>query len=464
MGVKSPPFKGGEKSFAYIEYFPILCSHQNTIINETFIRHSAFGIRHSNYKLQIANCTMAVAARLIALQQKTARLIALLPVILCNHAFAQTTDWKISGNSVTTDSKLGTNTGYSLIIETDNLERMRVTPLGNIGIGTASPSAQLEVAGDFKLGGQIRLGLFENASAENERIVYTNPDGTLMTMSREQMVGLMHTTACFMKPGAMYPSPTWQSEEGQYAGRLFTGTSCPAYVGIGTANPMTELDVVGSARINSNLVVGGEPLFDTNRSFQIGSYNDPALVVAPNGQLTMNFSGTNESPFVINHTSTGDQLFAVNRQGGIEITYQPEFNQDNPPQELLADIFRVRNGENNDDLISINSDGRIRCQGIVVKHPPFWPDYVFKPDYKLRPLWEVEDYIQQEGHLPGVPSETEIMNDGMDMQQLIVTLTEKVEELTLYIIQQQHEIDALNRGDAINRVPTVVPTPKNQQP
>ena len=400
------------------------------------------------------------AAGFIALHpKKSARLIALL-VIFGNNMIAQTTDWKISGNSVTTDSKLGTNTGYSLIIETDNLERMRVTPLGNIGIGTSNPSAKLEVAGNFKLGGELKLDLMENSAAETHRLIYTDPSGTLMVMSREEMVGLMHTTACFMKPGAMYPSPTWQSEEGQYAGRLFTGTSCPAYVGIGTANPMTELDVVGSARINSSLVVGGEAQFDINRSFQIGSYDDPALVVAPNGQLTMNFSGTNESPLVINHTSTGDQLFAVNRQGGIEITYQPEFNQDNPPQELLADIFRVRNGENNDDLISINSDGRIRCQGIVVKHPPFWPDYVFKPDYKLRPLCEVEDYIQQEGHLPGVPSETEIMNDGMDMQQLIVALTEKVEELTLYIIQQQKEIDQLRPvGSRFIAIPTTPTTP-----
>jgi hypothetical protein len=386
-------------------------------------------------------------------------------VLICFHSIysnAQTTDWKISGNSVTTDSKLGTNTGYSLIIETANLERMRVTPLGKIGIGTNNPSAQLDVVGDFKLSGEIKLGLFENTAAENERMVYSNPEGTLMTMSRDELVAQISKTSCFTKLGEIHPSPAWQSESGQYAGKLFTGNTCPAYVGIGTDDPWTELDVIGSARVSSNLVVGGEAQFDINRKFQIGSYSAPILYVTPIGQLLMHYSGTNQSPLLIQHAASGDALFEINHQGGVEITYQPEYNEAIPPQELMADIFRVRHGETGEDLLSINSDGRLRCQGIVVKHPPFRPDYVFKPDYKLRPLNEVESYIQTEGHLQGMPSEAEIIESGMDLQQLVVVLTEKVEELTLYIIQQQKEIDSI-RWDAMNRVPTS-PTLKNQKP
>jgi hypothetical protein len=406
-------------------------------------------------------------ARFITLMRDiAARLIALLLVIFANDLVAQTTDWKLSGNSVTTDSKLGTNTGYSLIIETNNLERMRVTALGQVGIGTTTPSAQLDVVGDFKLAGQIKLGLLENSTAENHRLIYSDPNGTLMAMSREEMVGLVHTTACFMKPGAMYPSPSWQSEEGQYAGKLFTGTGCPAYVGIGTSNPMAELDVIGSARINTSLVVGGEAQFNVNRTLQLGSYEAPLLYVTTNGQFVWTYSGNDESPMVLRHAGSGDRMFEINHQGGIEIMYQPAFNDQTPPQELLADIFRVRHGETEEDLFSINSDGRVRCQGIVVKHPPFWPDYVFKSDYKLRTLQEVESYIQTEGHLPGIPSEAEIVQSGMDLPQLIVVLTEKVEELTLYIIQQQKEIDSILCGDAIHPVPTnqTTPTPKNQKP
>ncbi|MEN9348534.1 MAG: hypothetical protein RLZZ77_2045 [Bacteroidota bacterium] len=61
-----------------------------------------------------------------------------------NTVLAQTLEWKLNGNTVTSDSKLGTNNGYDLIIETGNLERFRVTDAGNIGIGLAFPEHKLD--------------------------------------------------------------------------------------------------------------------------------------------------------------------------------------------------------------------------------------------------------------------------------------------------------------------------------
>lgn len=72
-----------------------------------------------------------------------------------------------------------------------------------------------------------------------------------------------------------------------------------------------------------------------------------------------------------------------------------------------------------------------------------WPDYVFKNDYQLLNLYETEEYVYTNGHLPGVPSAQEVENDGVNVGEMNKVLLEKVEELTLHIIDLQKQVDEL---------------------
>jgi hypothetical protein len=72
-----------------------------------------------------------------------------------------------------------------------------------------------------------------------------------------------------------------------------------------------------------------------------------------------------------------------------------------------------------------------------------WADYVFAPDYRLRPLKEVEFYIKENKHLPEVPSASEVASNGIDIATMDATLLKKIEELTLYIIEQEKRIEVL---------------------
>ena len=74
-----------------------------------------------------------------------------------------------------------------------------------------------------------------------------------------------------------------------------------------------------------------------------------------------------------------------------------------------------------------------------------WPDYVFAQDYDLRSLEEVEAYIKAESHLPEVPSAEEVATEGFDLGDMDATLLKKVEELTLYIIEQNKKLEAQNQ-------------------
>jgi hypothetical protein len=76
-----------------------------------------------------------------------------------------------------------------------------------------------------------------------------------------------------------------------------------------------------------------------------------------------------------------------------------------------------------------------------------WADFVFKDDYKLAGLYEVENFIKENKHLPGIPSEADVKRDGIDVAEMDARLLQKIEELTLYIIKLQKEVDVLKANN-----------------
>lgn len=77
----------------------------------------------------------------------------------------------------------------------------------------------------------------------------------------------------------------------------------------------------------------------------------------------------------------------------------------------------------------------------------YWPDYVFGTEYNLMSLKELEQYVNANKHLPGVPSAQEIEKKGdVDLGAMNTLLLEKVEELTRYVIDLQNQIDELKNG------------------
>jgi hypothetical protein len=80
---------------------------------------------------------------------------------------------------------------------------------------------------------------------------------------------------------------------------------------------------------------------------------------------------------------------------------------------------------------------------------PLVPDYVFAEDYNLRTLEELDEYIKQNKHLPEIPSAQEIEKNGLMLAKMNIDLLKKIEELTLYSIQQNREIQIL-KNDNLN--------------
>lgn len=90
--------------------------------------------------------------------------------------------------------------------------------------------------------------------------------------------------------------------------------------------------------------------------------------------------------------------------------------------------------------------GEVLCETLTIADINDWPDWVFSKDYTLRPLSEVEAFVREHGHLPGISSAKELeSNGGVNVGEMQKDILQKVEELTLYIIQQQKEIESLKK-------------------
>lgn len=141
-------------------------------------------------------------------------------------------------------------------------------------------------------------------------------------------------------------------------------------------------------------------------------------------------------------------MFVVQADGKVGI------KNDNPANEL--DVNGTISSHNlltsgSIGIGTINTDGyKLAVNGIIrakeIKVESDWADFVFKKGYKLPTLEEVEQHIDEKGTLPGVPSEKEVKANGVNVAETNALLLQKIEELTLYIIEMKKEINELKKN------------------
>lgn len=88
-------------------------------------------------------------------------------------------------------------------------------------------------------------------------------------------------------------------------------------------------------------------------------------------------------------------------------------------------------------------DGKIICEELQVLLKADWPDYVFEEKYHLMPLAELRDYLNEHKHLPGIPTAAEVSEEGIAVGEMQKMMMEKIEELTLYMLELEKEVNAL---------------------
>ncbi len=209
----------------------------------------------------------------------------------------------------------------------------------------------------------------------------------------------------------------------------FSGTNklfapCPDIkVGIGTSNPNHSLTVIGNAY---------------SRSFLAGNSGGTTTAL-------LNGFANNHSDNLIElgkKIGAGIQTtyFSINNAGATEIT-----NVSSAPALTInsgTGHAIVINDNAGNKLIQVENDGLLRSRSVRVDLNA-WADYVFKPSYQLMTLKETHHFIQENGHLPDVPSEEELKTGGLDLGEMQRIQMQKIEELTLHLIEMDKRMTDL---------------------
>ena len=181
-------------------------------------------------------------------------------------------------------------------------------------------------------------------------------------------------------------------------------------VGIGTTNPTEKLTVNGNIEIQNGAGTTIGYVFNNAEALNLqANSKSTGLEVGTSASLPIHF-------YTDGHT---------NRRMTIANTGNVGIGTATPTEKL-----------------SVN--GNIKAKKLIVTQTG-WADYVFDKNYTLMPVDSLSTYIKTHKHLPEMPTTKDVQNNGVDVGNNQALLLKKIEELTLYIIEQHKEIEALKK-------------------
>jgi len=229
--------------------------------------------------------------------------------------------------------------------------------------------------------------------------------------------------------------------------KLFT-FSPTGNLGIGTSNPGAQLEINA---INQVVLKGVNKTIGSTTGGGIIVGNDPGNATLNNDRIGyLVFTGAHNSSGTLTNstaiTSKATENWSASASGS-KIAFETTANGTNSRVERLVINHDGKVGVGTgtatlNDALTVN--GNILTKGIKV-NPEYVPDYVFKPQYKLRSLAEVESFVKANSHLPEVPSEVEVKKNGVELGEMSMTLLKKIEELTLYMIEKDKQLEKANQ-------------------
>ncbi|GMU20667.1 MAG: hypothetical protein AMXMBFR13_07640 [Phycisphaerae bacterium] len=295
----------------------------------------------------------------------------------------------------------------------------------NVGIGTTNPNHELVVQGNDPVM-QIRDDTVDNSANAARLELLERAGGTF-------------NGGAFLHWNGQTDKLLVGTKDGGVNTNVLVIDRATSRVGIGTQDPGNRLSVNGVADFSSRVGIGTP---NPNHELVIQG-DDPAMQIRDDT--------TNNSPNAarLELLERADGNF----DGGAFLAWNGEINKlligtkDGGTNTNVLVIDRATSSVGigtqvpGDYRLAVN--GSVRAKEIVVETG--WSDFVFEPDYELPSLEEVENYIKKHGHLPDVPSAVQVEEHGVKVGEMHSRLLQKIEEMTLHMIDMNKRMNALER-------------------
>ena len=337
--------------------------------------------------------------------------------------------WLLGGNTIggLGGPVIGTCDANDLVFEAGGVSSIWLkTATNQVGIGTSNPSGKLDISTSGTLNGLNVL----------------NGTANLFSVASDGSTVVRSTYSTANIPLTIYGS---------------NGTSVTAYLANAAGNKTFFMTGAGGAGYYNGIVKQGDNaiIWDNGTN---GGTQTTGFVIAPWDGLggiridavTGNIGINNSTPLarldvVGNNSSTS--LFAVRNTSFINpynTTYATTAFEVATNGQVFIGPFRQKSTSTHANaILSVDGEvvvGDLGGHGLWIVQDN-WSDYVFDIDYKLLSLDEVEKFYKVNHHLPDVPTAKNIKENGVNVGQTETILLKKIEELTLYIVQQQKEME-----------------------
>ena len=344
-----------------------------------------------------------------------------------------------SGNPEDVDFGTGAgNATGKLHLTIQAVPKVTVNASGQVGIGTTVPSHLLHInGGDLFVQSSSGLIRFGYAGANEWQMAttgagadlrwYTTPDGGTTITPRHYF-----------------------SQNGNMGVGGFSGPGVP----------LGRLDVIGAGTSSSTNTF---LLRNSNLDTILRVRDDGRMGIGYNGSTygrTLNMGGTGINFYTSNEVAFGGAVFPTdtslviwsNSNANNYLVLQPSWGNTgigtytpNAKFHLNGAMLIGSNSARTAVGFSLSVDGQVISEGFTTLNSTAWPDYVFEKDYTLRPLAELKEFIFANKHLPGIPDAATMEKTGINLGEMTKKLTEKVEELTLYIIELDRKNTELSK-------------------
>ena len=345
------------------------------------------------------------------------------------------------------DFKMGTYpaSNAKIVFSPKNVDKIWIDENGQMGIGTSTPASELTING---------TNPYLQMQHNNSNTGFVMAQGINLKIGTNST----NTTGNLIFQTKLLDRVTIDEN-----GQMGIGTTAPTSIlSINSVNPILQLKNSGVDKgfvqlVNDDIKIGTNAA-NTNGRFIVRTAGTDRIFVDEFGNIKfagglqiedaspgVMLSGTTGNCFVSFNDNTKHFTIQKTNLGGGNLILRADGGLSSTSLNITTDGHMNFGSGLRPVGYRFSVQGKIIATDFTALPVDSWPDYVFAADYKLNSLSYVKDFIAQNKHLPNIPSAAEIEKNGIQLGDMTKRLMEKVEELTLYVIQLQEQVDELKK-------------------